>query len=319
MQFLQLNEELQYFKSKYEVTKELETIVTSLGYTLFEPDFFEPYDRFIQMNQRVKTNSLVKLLDQDGAVLVLRPDITTSVIKRVVPKWVDGTNLRLFYLSTIFSRSSTGMTEEKKQFGIENLGSEQRTADIETIQLVVRILKQFRLSFLVELSNNQFLNALLQELNLSTPLEKELKEILYYKNQAAFDQFLRKNPMKESYLPLVSQLLQLQGTMDEIKNKLHPYPLTNAMRRAIDDLDDLISSLSQEDQTQFVRIDLTVLSQYDYYDGLLFKAYVPTIPVPILSGGRYDPLTKSYGRQIPAIGFTLHMSDLIKEVIRQNE
>ncbi len=319
MQFLQLNEELQYFKSKYEVTKELETIVTSLGYTLFEPDFFEPYDRFIQMNQRVKTSSLVKLLDQDGSVLVLRPDITTSVIRRVVPKWVDGTNLRLFYLSTIFSRSSTGMTEEKKQFGIENLGSEQRTADLETIQLVLTILKQFQLSFLVELSNNQFLNALLQELNLSPTLEKELEEILYYKNQGALDQFLRKNPIKDSYLPLVSQLLHLQGTMDEIKIQLQPYPLTDTMRQAIGELDDLISSLPQEDQNQSLKVDLTVLSQYDYYDGLLFKAYVPTIPIPILTGGRYDPLTKSYGSQIPAIGFTLNMSDLIKEVIRQNE
>ncbi|MDP2425829.1 MAG: ATP phosphoribosyltransferase regulatory subunit [bacterium] len=319
MQFLQLNDELQYFKAKYEVTKELEQIVTQLGYTLFEPDFFESYDQFVQMNQRVKTQSLVKLLDQDGSILVLRPDITTSVIKRVIPKWVESNTLRLFYLSTIFSRSSVGSVEEKKQFGIEHLGTNQRIADVETIQLIISLFKRFNLSFLIELSNNQFLNALMKELQLSFTSQKELKEILYYKNQAALEMFIKQTTIPSPFIELVSQLLHLQGSLVEIKQILSRYPLTSPMQNAMDELEVLMNSFSIEEQNQSIRIDLTVLSQYDYYDGLIFKAYVPTIPVPILSGGRYDPLTKMVGLEIPAIGFTLNMSDFIKEVIQTNE
>jgi ATP phosphoribosyltransferase regulatory subunit len=319
MQFLQLSEELSYFKSKYEITKELERVAISSGYTLFEPEFFESYDQFVSMNQRVRTQSLVKLLDSDGSVLVLRPDITTSVIKRVIPKWQTGSSLRLFYLSTIFSRSQQGSIDEKKQFGMENLGTDQRTADVETIGLVLTLLKRFNISFLVEISNSRFLSSLIQVLGLSAEDEKTFKDILYYKNRGALEQFIQKTNIPNEYLGLVKNILNLQGTLDEIKQNLAIYPLTKWMQDALNELETLTHSIDCSDMNQYIKIDLTVLSQYDYYDGLMFKAYVPSVSVPILSGGRYDPLTRNYGRQISAIGFTLNTSDLIKEVIKSNE
>jgi ATP phosphoribosyltransferase regulatory subunit len=319
MQFRQLSEELQYYKAKFEVTKQLEQDAIDQGYTLFEPDFFESYDRFVQMNPRVKSQALVKLLDIDGSVLVLRPDITTSVIKRVIPKWQQGSELRLFYLSTIFSRSSQNGIEEKKQFGIEHLGTDPQTADLETIRFVINLLKRFDLSFLLEISNNQFLNALIQELKLSPDAEKTFKDILYYKNRDALERFLSTTPIPNIYGKLIANILTLQGSLAKITTILNDYPLTDAMQAALKDLELLTASLAKDDVERYVKIDLTVLSQYDYYAGLLFKAYVPNAPVPILSGGRYDPLTKTYGQEIPAIGFTLNMSDFIKEILKIHE
>ncbi len=318
MQFLQLNEELNYFKSKYEITKELENVAITSGYTLFEPEFFESYDRFIQMNPRVKSQSLVKLLDADGSVLILRPDITTSVIKRVIPKWQIGRTLRLFYLSTIFSRSQQGFIDERKQFGMENLGTDQRTADVETIQLVITLLKRFNIPFLLELSNSRFLSSLMGALGLNAEDEKELKQILYYKNRDALNQWIQKTKVSPAYQQLMEQILNLQGSLQEIQETLKTFELTPKMKDALKELEVLIEKIDANDLKQYIKIDLTVLSQYDYYDGLMFKAYVPSISVPILSGGRYDPLTQNYGLKIPAIGFTLNTSDLIKEVIESN-
>lgn len=318
MQFLQLNEELNYFKSKYEITKELENVAITSGYTLFEPEFFESYDRFIQMNPRVKSQSLVKLLDADGSVLILRPDITTSVIKRVIPKWQIGRTLRLFYLSTIFSRSQQGFIDERKQFGMENLGTDQRTADVETIQLVITLLKRFNIPFLLELSNSRFLSSLMGALGLNAEDEKELKQILYYKNRDALNQWIQKTKVSPAYQQLMEKILNLQGTLQEIQETLKTFELTPKMKDALKELEVLIEKIDANDLKQYIKIDLTVLSQYDYYDGLMFKAYVPSISVPILSGGRYDPLTQNYGLKIPAIGFTLNTSDLIKEVIESN-
>lgn len=318
MQFMQLSEELNYFKSKYEITKELEKVAIMSGYTLFEPEFFESYDQFVQMNKRVKTQSLVKLLDQDGSVLVLRPDITTSVIKRVIPKWQAGSTLRLFYLSTIFSRSQQGSIDERKQFGMENLGTDQRIADVETIQLVMTLLKRFQISFLLELSNSRFLSALITALGLNFENEKAFKDILFYKNRDALKQFIHQTDIPPMYEKLIANILNLQGTMTDIKDTLKSYPLTQPMQEALLELEILTQQIDQDDLRQHIKIDLTVLSQYDYYDGLMFKAYVPSISIPILSGGRYDPLTQKYGRQIPAIGFTLNTSDLIKEVIESH-
>jgi ATP phosphoribosyltransferase regulatory subunit len=318
MQFLQLSEELSYFKSKYEITKELERVAIASGYTLFEPEFFESYDQFVAMNQRVKTQSLVKLLDSDGSVLILRPDITTSVIKRVIPKWQTGSTLRLFYLSTIFSRSQQGSIDERKQFGMENLGTDQRMADVETIGLVMTLLKRFNISFLVELSNSRFLSSLIQVLKLKADDEKTFKDILYYKNRDALERFIQQTNIPSEFEGLIQNILNLQGTLGEIRKNLEIYPLTQSMQDALTELEILTQSIDPSDMKRYINIDLTVLSQYDYYDGLMFKAYVPSVSVPILSGGRYDPLTKNYGRQISAIGFTMNTSDLIKEVIQSN-
>jgi ATP phosphoribosyltransferase regulatory subunit len=319
MQFLQLSEELNYFKSKYEITKELENVAITSGYTLFEPEFFESYDKFVHMNKRVKTQSLVKLLDADGSILILRPDITTSVIKRVIPKWQVGSTLRLFYLSTIFSRSQQGSIDERKQFGMENLGTDQRTADVEIIKLVIQLLKRFKISFLLEISNSRFLSALITDLGLNQEDEKTFKEILYYKNRAALNQWIEKTNISANHRKLIENILNLQGTLIEIQDTLKAFQLTKPMEEALLELEILVKSLDSTDLIKYIKIDLTVLSQYDYYDGLMFKAYVPSISVPILSGGRYDPLTRNYGQQVPAIGFTLNTSDLIKEVIESNE
>ena len=319
MQYLQLNEEMNYFKSKYRIAKELEGFATQMGYTLFEPDFFEKYDSFIKMNQRIKPKSLIKLLDQDGSILVLRPDITTAIVKRIIPKWIDGKDLKLFYLSTIFQRTQQGQIEEKKQFGIEYLGACTKKADIEIILLVIHMLRRFQIDFMLEISNNKFLNALVSDLRLTAEQEKTFKNIIFYKNQSELTAFVKSIDVPERLIMLLSSLFKLQGSFEDIKRVLLPFELSDEMQMSLHELEQLHESINQEELTRYIKFDLTVLSQYDYYEGLMFKAYVPTIAVPILNGGRYDPLTESFGKKVPAIGFTLNMSDLIKEVIANDE
>jgi ATP phosphoribosyltransferase regulatory subunit len=316
MQYSPLSEELRYFQIKYELTKELQEVAIQNGYTLFEPEFFESYDRFVKMNPRVKNQSLVKLLDNDGSVLVLRPDITTAVIKRVMPKWQTGHTLRLFYLSTIFSRSSQGDIEEQKQFGIEHLGTAERLADQETLSIVLAMFKRFQIPFLIELSNSRFLEAWMDPIPWSEEQRRTFKELLYVKNQDGILAFLAKTSVSSEQSSLLLKLLNLQGGLETIESALLPYSLNPTMIASIDALKNLMVSISKEDRDRYVRIDLTMLSQYDYYDGVMFKAYVPSVAGPVLSGGRYDPLTKAGGQTIPAIGFTLNTKELLKEVIR---
>jgi ATP phosphoribosyltransferase regulatory subunit len=319
MQYLQLNEELNYFKSKYRIAKELEGFATQMGYTLFEPEFFEKYDSFIKMNQRIKPKSLIKILDQDGSILVLRPDITTAIVKRIIPKWIDGTDLKLFYLSTIFQRSQQGQIEEKKQFGIEHLGADTKKADIDIILLVIHMLKRFQIDFMLEISNNKFLNALIKDLKLTLDQEKTLKTILFYKNQSELNVFIQSIDVSHIYVKLLESIFKLQGTFEEIQDVLSKVELTGEMKNAYLELEELNCFIQLEDLSRYIKFDLTVISQYDYYEGLIFKAYVSSIAFPILNGGRYDPLTESFGKKVSAIGFTLNMSDLIKEVISKNE
>ena len=318
MEFLLMTEELRYYKLKYEMTKRLEDLVIKKGYMQIEPQFFEEYDSFIQMNKRIKKEGTVKLLDLDGRILILRPDITTSIIKHVIPKWEENRELKLFYLSTTFSRNQKGAIEEKKQFGIEYLGDSSMQADLEVLKLGFSMLKTFGIDFIAEINNNRFLNTLLEELGFDEEKSTQFKTIIYYKNQDSLNQFIKDSNIPLSNQTLLKNILKYQGSISDIKRMLKGISLSSKLMDAIDELEFVSKSLDKED-IKYARFDLSAISQYDYYAGITFKIYIEGTSNPIMSGGRYDLLTKRLGKDIPAVGFTLNSADILKEVLKNYE
>ncbi|MDO9629829.1 MAG: ATP phosphoribosyltransferase regulatory subunit [Acholeplasmataceae bacterium] len=315
MEFLLMTEELRYYKLKYEMNRKLEELVIKKGYMQIEPQFFEEYDSFIQMNKRIKKEGTVKLLDSDGRILILRPDITTSIIKHIIPKWENGSKLKLFYLSTTFSRNTQGSIEEKKQFGIEFLGESSMDADLEVIKIAFSILKSFGIEFIAEINNNKFLNTLIEECGFDEEKSTELKNIIYYKNFDALNLFVNRSNIALPYQELVRNLLKYQGSIQKIKENLSGFNLSLKLNEAIAELE----YVSKEIDQRYARLDLSAISQYDYYAGITFRIYIQSISTPVISGGRYDLLTKRLGKNIPAVGFTLNSADILKEVLKNYE
>jgi len=318
MEFLLMTEELRYYKLKYEMTKRLEDLVVKKGYMQIEPQFFEEYDSFIQMNKRIKKEGTVKLLDLDGKILILRPDITTSIIKHVIPKWEENRELKLFYLSTTFSRNQKGAIEEKKQFGIEYLGDSSMQADLEVLKLGFSMLKTFGIEFIAEINNNRFLNTLLEELGFDEEKSTQFKTIIYYKNQDAMNQFIEESNIPLSNQGILKNILKYQGSIEDLKNMLKGIYLSTRLQDAINELE-FVSKALDKDDIKYATFDLSAISQYDYYAGITFKIYIEGTPNPIMSGGRYDLLTKRLGKDIPAVGFTLNSADILKEVLKHYE
>ena len=59
-----------------------------------------------------------------------------------------------------------------------------------------------------------------------------------------------------------------------------------------------------------VRLDFSLVNSMDYYNGVIFKGFLPKIPFPVMSGGRYDNLPRKMGKEVGAIGFALYMGRL---------
>ncbi len=309
MTFLTVTDALNYHQKKYQISKQLESIVTKKGYRLIEPDYLESYDRFIGMHRRVNVQSMVKLIDAEGAVRVLRPDITTSVINELIPKWNNGLTLKLFYNASVFINTTENI-QEKKQFGVEYLGDDSQTSDHETIGLVLEIFNAFTLDFFLEISHAGFLNALIERLDLSEKNAATFKTLLYTKNRDGLNRFI------ESYLPnhpdrkIIERLFDLQGETAAIRQKLDGLNVPEALRRALDELSALEASFHCVNCT----FDLSLIGQFDYYDGIFFKGYLMNSPQAILHGGRYNTRKMGYQKQVPAIGFSFALNDLLKAV-----
>ena len=67
---------------------------------------------------------------------------------------------------------------------------------------------------------------------------------------------------------------------------------------------------------KYTLFDLSMVSKLDYYDGIMLKGYFKNLYKEILSGGRYDGLTESFGRRVPAIGFTIYFDALMEAINR---
>ncbi len=312
MTFLNIAEELRYQQIKFEVTQKLQSLILKKGYINFEPTFFEDYESFVLKNKRVKKEKMIKLIDTDGRILVLRPDITTSLMRQIMPRFQDDMFLKIFYNASIFSKSSTNQIDIIRQFGVEFIGEENKTADLEIINIASSIFNLFQLEYMIEISDTRILESVMDAMSLNELEQNEFKDILYRKSMYDLRNFIENKPMIAQLKEFLYQLFSFQGNIDDLDKKLNTFKINGQIRKAFDDLKERIKSIADQEN---VMIDLSLVSTYDYYDGILFKGYIKGSKEEVLSGGRYDPLTESYGRRVPAIGFTLNTQEIIKEVL----
>lgn len=184
MTFLTIEEELMYFETKQAIHETLEADVRAHGYMLIEPSFFEDYDTFTLMNPRLKKETMVKMIGQDGKVIVLRPDVTTAIMKQVLPKW-DQHELKLYYISTRFKMNAANQIEEHKQFGIEYLGNETKQAMEEVLLRGYRVFENLNVEYVMELSDSRWLNTLIQKITRDIDEQKRIKNWIDYKEAAS--------------------------------------------------------------------------------------------------------------------------------------
>ena len=60
-----------------------------------------------------------------------------------------------------------------------------------------------------------------------------------------------------------------------------------------------------------------MLSRYNYYTGIIFKAYTYGVGDAVIKGGRYDNLLSQFGKDAPAIGFVAVIDDLLEALSGQ--
>ena len=68
---------------------------------------------------------------------------------------------------------------------------------------------------------------------------------------------------------------------------------------------------------EYISFDLGMLSKYNYYTGVIFKAYTYGVGEAIVKGGRYDRLLEQFGKKAPAVGFCVVIDSIMEALSRQ--
>jgi ATP phosphoribosyltransferase regulatory subunit len=80
--------------------------------------------------------------------------------------------------------------------------------------------------------------------------------------------------------------------------------------QSLDHLDDIYSMFDKLGLASHLTIDLGEVRGFDYYTGILFRAYVPQLGFEVASGGRYDGLAGAFGENLSAVGFSFSLDRL---------
>lgn len=314
MKFLRIEDEVIYSKKRYKLKREIDKLFLDEEYFQIEPQLFEEYDEFTTINNKIPEESMVKVVN--GKVMVLRADITTSIIKSLVPRWEDGLKLKLFYNSSIYKNKNIVGIKEIRQIGCEYLGEASVEADREVVKLALKILEKYNNNFILEVGSSKYIHGLLEELNLNKNCENQIKNLLYTKNTHELKVYIEELKIKREVKELLSNILSLQGNLYNVIEKSNKFYCNNKMKQALKELKQVNNLIEECNFLDKARFDLSMITMLDYYEGIMFRGYYPNSYKEILSGGRYDSLTKEYGKEIPAIGFTLSVDELMKYVYK---
>ena len=302
------------YAEKLLVEEKLHESIRLYGYEDIQTPTFEYFDVFSSKIGTTPSRELYKFFDKEGNTLVLRPDFTPS-IARCASKYFSGENmpLRLCYVGNTFTNTTNlqGKLKEVTQMGAELIGDPSAEADAEIISLVIRALLNTGFKrFQVSIGQVEFFKGLCQEAGLDEETEIFLRAYISGKNYFAAQELLEERGVKEPYksrllkvADLFGDLLSLQEAGELAKNQ--------RSREAIRRLEKLYQVLELYGLTEYVSFDLGMLSKYNYYTGVIFRAYTYGVGDAIVKGGRYDNLLSQFGKDAPAVGFAVVIDNIL--------
>ena len=68
---------------------------------------------------------------------------------------------------------------------------------------------------------------------------------------------------------------------------------------------------------KYVTFDLGMLTQYDYYTGVIFRGYTYGTGDAVVKGGRYDTLLQKFGKEAASVGLAVVVDELLNALSRQ--
>ncbi|MEG0688950.1 MAG: ATP phosphoribosyltransferase regulatory subunit, partial [Hungatella sp.] len=217
----------------------------------------------------------------------------------------------------INNTSYQGRLKEVTQTGVEMIGDDSSGADAEMIAMVIHALKSVGLQeFQVELGQVEFFRGLVEEAGMEAETQEILRELIENKNYFGVEELIQAQPMTEELRQVFLKLPELFGSLEQIK--LAKTLTTNERAlRAVERLEKVQVILEAYGLSDYVSYDLGMLSKYQYYTGIIFKAYTYGTGDYIVTGGRYDKLLVQFGKDAPAIGFAIVIDSLMLALTRQ--
>ena len=287
------------------------SVIMNHGCKIIETPSFEDYDVYQHFFPQLR-QQMVKTIDTDGRVLVLRPDVTLPLVETAAREFPRSNQLLKFgYVSTVF-REYSGRSTYGKDFlqgGIEILGDSSPECDGEVIVTAAEILKAVGVENIrIDIGTAAYTQALFDGLPLSEEQKATLKGYMAERNLVACKSYIASLPISSDARKALEALPVLFGPYAQTLSKARDYSINSGMLNALSRLERVYDYILYAGYADKVQLDFGFASRLGYYTDTVFKVYVDGALYDIIDGGRYDQLSSRFGVDRPACGFGMNIN-----------
>ena len=276
------------------------------GYKRYRMSKFEEYDLYSRNKSFLGTDEIVTFADTNGKLMVLKPDVTLSIIRNTP----DGEGVtRLCYNENVYRAAKGGPFKEIMQTGVECIGGVDAACVSEVVALAAQSLSILGPRWALAVSDVDLLDAFAKAAALGEESET-LFTLASQKNLHGISSLCRRAGVAEEKAEALNSLLSISCGGEEALEQTEALCAVMGIGGDLCTLRAAFARLEKEGLAGNVQLDFSCAGDMRYYNGIIFKGYIEGVSQSVLSGGQYDFLMHRMGKKGGAAGFAVYLDRL---------
>lgn len=295
--------------------REIAAIVDTIRGVLADAGYGEvstPSLEYESVLERGGQSAAYRVVDDRGHVLWLRSDLTIPIARVAATRYASAPPpLRFCSVANVFRPVTPhrGQMREALHAGAELLGSASPDGTAEILDLLCRALTAVGLEgYRIGIGSAALYPALLDAHEVAADERAHLIDALYTRDFVRLEHEVGELGLGDEATAMLTEAPQRRGGVD-----------------VFDGIEgDVVSRLLAMYEllpghvADRVIFDLGLARELGYYTGAIFEVYAPGLGAPLAGGGRYDTLLERFGRDLPAVGFSITVDRLHEALARGN-
>ncbi len=288
---------------------ELCALYGAAGYRQYRMRKFEEYALYLENKNFLASEHVIAFNGLDGRLLALKPDVTLSIVKNT--RASDETPEKLYYAESVYRLDRKSREyREIRQIGLEMLGGVDAVETVEIMALACKSLSVISKRSVLAVSHMGFLAEVFASHGILGGAGERIAECLRTANVHALRLEAEQCGLSERDTDALAALVAFDGGAEVSLAAAAYLAKTPAAKTALGELTSVLDALRALGFGGMLRPDFSVVSDREYYNGIVFSGYIEGVPKAVLFGGRYDRLAEKLGKPLCAMGFAVYLSDL---------
>ena len=301
--------DLNILRPQERIALQLQTLYEKAGFRKYHMGRFEEYGLYQENRRFLSSEQVITFTDLDGRLLALKPDVTLSIAKNAQVE--RGGCGRYYYSENVYRPSQESHTfQEISQMGVECIGAVDEDVTAQAMSLAMDSLELTGCDYLMEVSHMGFVAGLFDAVGAPEYLRPRLLDCIRDRSTHELQKCAAEAGLSAENTEKLCAISDLTGKWEKVLAAAEVLAVNDTMTDALAELRTLCASLAAQEKTEQLKLDLTLVNDMEYYNGIVLRGYLAGLARPVLRGGRYDPLAAQFRPGAKAIGFALYLDEL---------